>query len=704
MEEPQEYPWDLAAPRPFSTTFPYAALTPRDLEQTENPLLCSFASRNALIVETISRGWHLDLHVLEYWMDMELRLIAIRNILIQHEDSGEFPLSYKSWVSPSYYGYRRSHEGRGAARRCVERSRDAFAILLAECRFLILKNPALTGIHGQVNMGALRDILVLEGRLLHHAWISALIDTWRLPVAGVFVYPRECHYSSWIVKLIYTDVPVYLVWGGKDDVEEVRKINRQAAFYAYRRLVPTSRDIDRASTAAVLGTPSALSGVDEEASATNPAITSQASSSATMDDVLPFRLLTDERALHAPYAFSAHAVNTLSVGVKRVADDIKQMAGIRYGFVVDAAPGAQQTDRPSTQTIMRSLGEGMAHLSLAPMPIPEDVSTLRPFIDMTLRANTGQAQLPEHSELLDLAKDEKWTSWACLEQPLSLRVLSEDGSPHSKTFYVFRENSQNPSVEYQVAVEDAAIALMCLRMKNDCHDLESLVKTLYDLGCRFYTVLPQRLTASPLDLVPSSTIPSFVGFGWRPHGYQFDSVDHAVYCDRLNTFLLSYRGRAAAKHGGIVGRIARDAVPVTAVLAGPSRFALHGQGALELHLSDGTVLLDDALSMDEEELVSGLFHVANSSSNPSNVKNVSLWPSEHTFQLHGANTGIWTHDAECWFVAARSRLVDGHFAGLTRVEWKKILNFAHTAGKLHRGARKLAEAHINQHPGVYVVL
>ncbi|TRM65133.1 hypothetical protein BD626DRAFT_398778, partial [Schizophyllum amplum] len=237
---PSEYPLDLASPMQFSYAVPYAALTPTHVSHPDNPILWLISLPDVKIVETISHGWHLDKPLMEAWIDLELRLIAIRKILIQHATHPNLPVSYTSWVLPCFYGYRRGHESCNIAWKCAARSRDALAIFMAECRFLVMSNAAVTDSRGRIDVGVLHDLLSSAGQPFHYAWLNALVDAWRVPCAGVFVDPRHCVMTVYVLQMVHTGVPVYFVWGTLEDIKKLRMPGRQCP---YSDFIPSDANV-----------------------------------------------------------------------------------------------------------------------------------------------------------------------------------------------------------------------------------------------------------------------------------------------------------------------------------------------------------------------------------------------------------------------------------------------------------------------------
>ena len=71
-----------------------------------------------------------------------------------------------------------------------------------------------------------------------------------------------------------------------------------------------------------------------------------------------------------------------------------------------------------------------------------------------------------------------------------------------------------------------------------------------------------------------------LGLGYRFSGYVPSKQDYETYKSIRNRFLSSPRARAAVLKGGIIWRLAKEAIPESAVLSGPST-EVYSTGAVE---------------------------------------------------------------------------------------------------------------------------
>lgn len=96
---------------------------------------------------------------------------------------------------------------------------------------------------------------------------------------------------------------------------------------------------------------------------------------------------------------------------------------------------------------------------------------------------------------------------------------------------------------------------------------------------------------------------------FRPKKYVFSLTDFLEYKARRNAFLLTQpHGRRALCHGGIVARLARDVIPSSLVLQGPSQSAL--DGAQGFFMDGMQTFVDDQLTPEELDYICGTYGLA----------------------------------------------------------------------------------------------
>jgi hypothetical protein len=144
-------------------------------------------------------------------------------------------------------------------------------------------------------------------------------------------------------------------------------------------------------------------------------------------------------------------------------------------------------------------------------------------------------------------------------------------------------------------------ALECIRRQLG-PDPYQLAEYFIANGMEFRTL--QRLS-SDKKLEPRSTssgpkVPSC------PAGYKFDLADFSKYQTARDMYLESHpSARRALSVGGVLARLAREVLPVSAILAGPSQDALDGNQ--DVLVCDGEVFVDDGLSEETKKMLGGTY-------------------------------------------------------------------------------------------------
>ncbi|KAI0691139.1 hypothetical protein C8T65DRAFT_587394, partial [Cerioporus squamosus] len=139
------------------------------------------------------------------------------------------------------------------------------------------------------------------------------------------------------------------------------------------------------------------------------------------------------------------------------------------------------------------------------------------------------------------------------------------------------------------------------------------------------------------------------------------------------------QGIAGLRMGGIVWRLLTEAVGDDVDLQnlllqqashGPS--GEHSVYQQVLQLSPSFCFVDDGLSEEELDVVSGVYKVYTDQLNQ--TADVSWWPKhKHWVRNAGQNTGIWTGWNEKWFCDRLQSIHNGTGRPKTSSEWKQAL-------------------------------
>ncbi|KAJ3721388.1 hypothetical protein DFJ43DRAFT_1004458 [Lentinula guzmanii] len=193
--------------------------------------------------------------------------------------------------------------------------------------------------------------------------------------------------------------------------------------------------------------------------------------------------------------------------------------------------------------------------------------------------------------------------------------------------------------------------------------------------------------------------------GFRPAGFSPTLQDYHAYEVLRDDFLCSARGRAALLAGGIVARLARDAVNEQDVYDGPTENALQEGEHVLCVWEEGKhfALWDDNLTEEEIDLICGTYEVATGMDGIHQTAARSWWPRPGAWRSCGLNCGYWSRDAESWFQNRLNviRAPGQSLALMTIPEWHSRLKFhkAHTLSKKNEG---LALEYLKQKCGLSI--
>jgi hypothetical protein len=218
--------------------------------------------------------------------------------------------------------------------------------------------------------------------------------------------------------------------------------------------------------------------------------------------------------------------------------------------------------------------------------------------------------------------------------------------------------------DWFVVFDNALSAVECLRRPE--YKPEDIVSRLIRQGIPFRTIITGP---SP----PARRPPLFFfGLGYCQNGYKPTTVDYAAYERAQDDFLRGPRGRAALMKGGIVWRLAMQALHPDVVIAGPSE-SVYESGICFVEEESGKHWWDDDLTEDEKNLICGVYKVFTGKG--LQTADMSWWPKQSAWERSGADFGYWSAKCEEWFQTRLTEIRDGKIGLRAAKHWNNALCF-----------------------------
>ncbi|KAL0563928.1 hypothetical protein V5O48_018129 [Marasmius crinis-equi] len=376
-------------------------------------------------------------------------------------------------------------------------------------------------------------------------------------------------------------------------------------------------------------------------------------------------------------------------------DTVEDVAHYRLGFVDPSEMTELHTDMP-WEKVERMLGFGGPSTPKAALISQKTKGSISRFLMQLMEAK----ELSDGPPALDL-RDPHANVHTDLPFPVQFLNVG-DG------FYLLQENLhkvQSPA-PFILALSSGGTVLEIIRRQWG-PGLEIVVERLMQAGIPFRTFIQSHRQLYPHNPEPppadrksnigmEGSIDARVKLGYRDHDHKFDLQDYKVYVRERDAFLSTYRGRAAIMMGGIVARLARDAVNPKDVLDGPTPDVDKewGKGECFTPGEGMKVYWDDVLTEEEINLVCGVYDVAKG---PPNEKgNIVLcqkswWPKPAAWQSSGLNCGYWSRDAEAWYQTRVDLIWKGQEVKLlTKQDWRGNVKFTRDAVRLKERYDRLA--------------
>jgi hypothetical protein len=290
--------------------------------------------------------------------------------------------------------------------------------------------------------------------------------------------------------------------------------------------------------------------------------------------------------------------------------------------------------------------------------------------------------------LADLPTTWDLCSSAWLEQGLQqLRVdtVTRVGAGQGKLYVIRPTTNSRDSSSWYIATSSSTAVLFVFRKR--LLTMNEIATSFLDLGIPFHTVVERMKEDAPI--LPYRYRPR--GLDARPMGFQPNQADYLAYVQSRDDIFRSPRARVLRLRGGIIGRLALEAVPNVTVLDGPS-FCDEVIGH-----TDDTVFVDDFITENDLDIVSGVYRVHMTQSG-SSTSDLSWWPKHGTWMRTGLFADQWTPDAESFFACQVKAMEQKCWLLKNATAWKETLKYDRLQMEpLYRGSEALASDFIKSY-------
>jgi hypothetical protein len=205
---------DIRFPQWSSNKYPFLAWIPADVK-FEGPLFGRLHwMHHTLPVRAYGDRWMLSEEVQMRWLRLEHNLQSLVSSLIRR---ARIAPSLTLWPMPSRYGYLQTHPTEDDARHYAMYSRDAFVPLAAACSFAIANN--IDGFDYDLPLPWWMRELVDKG--VHLQYLEniqkSFVGDFTIERAGIVIDPYSWEWLGQVLRMIRTNVPVWIHWGEKWD-------------------------------------------------------------------------------------------------------------------------------------------------------------------------------------------------------------------------------------------------------------------------------------------------------------------------------------------------------------------------------------------------------------------------------------------------------------------------------------------------------
>ncbi|KAF7365943.1 hypothetical protein MVEN_00469700 [Mycena venus] len=350
----------------------------------------------------------------------------------------------------------------------------------------------------------------------------------------------------------------------------------------------------------------------------------------------------------------------------------ERQAYLQFGYIASgAATAATQIPLPTFKVTAKALGD-------KDLVLPANDTRLRTFFAQLKNASRLDMISPDLLDFHSPSSD--------INQVWEMDVAS---FVHAGiTYYVVKQyDTPGPFV---IVLSNATATLEIVR-NGWGPDIASVARQLFLRGIPFQLCIKDSIVPLPRE---DLYLKRYSGLGYRPQGYQPNLLDYAAYTNFRDRFLMTARGHAALRYGGVVARIARAVLTFEDALLGPSDdVTYHGVHLINKRFDE--TYWDDQLTADELDLICGVYHVATGQTDPNGVENqqtttISWWPRPVYFEKSGLNVGWWSPACEAFYQRRLSQINHGDATLCTQGQWKNNMKFDSKVPAYIEGAERCA--------------
>ncbi|KAL0568547.1 hypothetical protein V5O48_013435 [Marasmius crinis-equi] len=373
---------------------------------------------------------------------------------------------------------------------------------------------------------------------------------------------------------------------------------------------------------------------------------------------------------------------------------VKEMSYRRLGFL------PRVSHHPKTDKSDMNLARHVFGLSRVPYDAGMSKAEAQDLFELLDAITNSKSlnDLPPTCDLLDKGNS--------IHQPWPFRLTYRDIDGGMWMLCGTEADHVNFTTCFEIGVMSATAVLEIARRRIG--NKKDIMEALVEQGSSFRTMVAQEMAGGDttdmlpeppvhpavirnivrLDNGPSSPSGCRARLGFRSHGHKFTLADFQAYVAARDEFLSGPRGRAAILAGGLLARLAKNAVYEQDVYNGTNTGIVEARtiGTLLLDPQDKKMAFwDDRLTEEEVNLICGVYEVATGpvlGNGTIQTAEMSWFPKPGAWKSSGLNCGYWSRDAETWYQDRLQKIQGGNAQLFVNAKWKALVKFNKNARKL----------------------